>query len=109
MITLIDINICLDMVATLGETTGHLFLTRIRDQMLQSDEGRRILRERPVINTKVINFDKLKAECAPGTFGHAYVSWLESEGVTPDTRCEVSKENKNMRHFDIVCCVRCNL
>lgn len=79
------------MVATLGETTGHLFLTRIRDQMLQSDEGRRILRERPVINTKTINFDKLKEECAPGTFGHAYVSWLEGEGVTPDTRCEVNK------------------
>ncbi|KAG1179029.1 hypothetical protein G6F70_004393 [Rhizopus microsporus] len=78
-----------DMVATLGETTGHLFLTRIRDQMLQSDEGRRILRERPVINTKTINFDKLKEECAPGTFGHAYVSWLKGEGVTPDTRCEV--------------------
>lgn len=78
--------------------------------MLQSDEGRRILRERPVINTKTINFDKLKEECAPGTFGHAYVSWLKGEGVTPDTRCEVNKKKiRDMHHVDVICCDRFNL
>ncbi|GAN05527.1 ubiquinone biosynthesis protein COQ4, mitochondrial [Mucor ambiguus] len=78
-----------DMIATLGETTGRVFLTRMRDQMLASDVGRRILRERPVINTKTLDFDTLKKTCAPGTFGQTYISWLEAEGVTPDTRCDV--------------------
>jgi ubiquinone biosynthesis protein COQ4 len=77
------------MVATLGETTGHLFLTKMRDQMLQSKDGRRILRERPVISTTSIDFDTLKKNCASNTFGYAYVHWLESEGVTPDTRSNV--------------------
>ncbi|KAI9472225.1 MAG: ubiquinone biosynthesis protein Coq4 [Benjaminiella poitrasii] len=78
-----------DMIATLGEATGRIFLKRMRDQMLESTVGRRILRERPIINTKTIDFDKLKRTCAPGTFGEQYISWLEAEGVTPDTRCDV--------------------
>lgn len=77
------------MIATLGEATGRVFLTRMRDQMLASDVGRRILRERPAINTKTLDFDALKKTCAPGTFGQTYISWLEAEGVTPDTRCDV--------------------
>ncbi|KAL0098249.1 ubiquinone biosynthesis protein Coq4 [Phycomyces blakesleeanus] len=78
-----------DMVATLGETTGRRFLTSMRDQMLSSSSGRRILRERPSIHTSTIDFDKLRKECAPNTFGAAYVSWLDAEGVTPDTRSPV--------------------
>ncbi|KAI8081945.1 ubiquinone biosynthesis protein Coq4 [Gilbertella persicaria] len=78
-----------DMVAALGETTGRLFLARMRDQMLSSPVGRRILRERPSINTRTIDFDKLKQTCVPGTFGHTYIHWLEDQGVTPDTRCDV--------------------
>jgi ubiquinone biosynthesis protein COQ4 len=77
------------MVATLGESTGRVFLGRMRDQMLESSTGRRILRERPSINTKTIDFDELKRTCGPGTFGDTYVKWLEAEGVTPDTRCPV--------------------
>ncbi|KAI9253541.1 ubiquinone biosynthesis protein Coq4, partial [Sporodiniella umbellata] len=78
-----------DMVATLGETTGHLFLSRMRDTMLLSEEGRQILKERPMISTKTIDFDRLQRECVPGTFGHSYIGWLEAEGVTPDTRADV--------------------
>ncbi|ORZ00349.1 ubiquinone biosynthesis protein Coq4 [Syncephalastrum racemosum] len=78
-----------DMVAALGETTGKKALEHMRKQMLQSESGRRILRERPVIHTSTIDFDKLRKTCAPGTFGHTYVSWLDSQGVTPDTRAPV--------------------
>ncbi|KAI7893956.1 ubiquinone biosynthesis protein Coq4 [Mucor mucedo] len=78
-----------DMIATLGEATGRKFLASMRDQMLESSVGRRILRERPVINTRALDFDKLKRTCAPGTFGQVYISWLEAQGVTPDTRCDV--------------------
>ncbi|KAF7730313.1 Ubiquinone biosynthesis protein [Apophysomyces ossiformis] len=78
-----------DMVAALGETTGSIFLRRIRDQMLQSTTGRRILRERPTIHTSTIAFDQLRQTCAPGTFGATYIAWLDAQGVTPDTRCPV--------------------
>ena len=61
----------------------------MRDQMLESTVGRRILRERPIINTRTIDFDKLKQTCAPGTFGYTYIHWLEDQGFTPDTRCYV--------------------
>lgn len=87
--TLVFMLFEIDMIATLGEATGRVFLARMRDQMLTSDVGRRILRERPVINTKTLDFDELKKTCAPGTFGQTYISWLEAEGVTPDTRCDV--------------------
>lgn len=79
----------IDMIASLGETTGHVFLEHMRDQMLESPTGRRILKERPIINTKTLDFDHLRESCAPGTFGKTYISWLDSQGVTPDTRCDV--------------------
>ncbi|KAI8143123.1 ubiquinone biosynthesis protein Coq4 [Fennellomyces sp. T-0311] len=75
-----------DMVAALGETTGTFALKRMRDQMLQTESGRQILRERPIINTTTVDFPMLRETCKPGTFGHLYVSWLDTEGVTPDTR-----------------------
>ncbi|KAI9313278.1 ubiquinone biosynthesis protein Coq4 [Dichotomocladium elegans] len=75
-----------DMVAALGETTAGCTLENIRKQMLSSDTGRRILRERPIVHTDTIDFEKLRATCDPGTFGYHYVQWLDHEGVTPDTR-----------------------
>ena len=74
------------MVAALGETTGTTALRKMRDQMLQTESGRKILRERPIIHTSTIDFSKLRETCAPGSFGHFYISWLDSQGVTPDTR-----------------------
>ncbi|KAF7970559.1 hypothetical protein HWV62_23653 [Athelia sp. TMB] len=74
-----------DMVAALGETTAGPSLPRMRDMMLESAEGRKILKERPRINTQTVDMDKL-AQYPEGTFGRAYVTWLERCGVTPDTR-----------------------
>jgi ubiquinone biosynthesis protein COQ4 len=73
------------MVAALGETTAGPSLPRLRDIMLESREGRRILKDRPRVNSDTIDMDKL-AQYAKNTFGHAYVTWLERCGVTPDTR-----------------------
>ncbi|KAI9284184.1 coenzyme Q biosynthesis protein Coq4-domain-containing protein [Umbelopsis sp. AD052] len=77
-----------DMIATLGETTGQRYLESIRDQMLQDRTGRRILRERPVINSKSLDLDRLRS-LPSDTFGREYVGWLDKEGVTPDTRAAV--------------------
>ncbi|KAF9533963.1 ubiquinone biosynthesis protein COQ4, mitochondrial [Crepidotus variabilis] len=74
-----------DMIAALGETTAGPSLSRLRDLMLESPEGRMILRERPRVNSETINMDEL-ASYPEGSFGRAYVTWLERCGVTPDTR-----------------------
>ncbi|KAJ6507730.1 ubiquinone biosynthesis protein COQ4, mitochondrial [Mycena vitilis] len=74
-----------DMVAALGETTAGPALPRLRDIMLESAEGRQILKDRPRINSKTVDMNKL-AQYPEGTLGRAYVTWLERCGVTPDTR-----------------------
>ncbi|KAF9001579.1 coenzyme Q biosynthesis protein Coq4-domain-containing protein [Cyathus striatus] len=74
-----------DMLAALGETTAGPALPRLRDRMLESAEGRRILKQRPRVNSSTIDMAKL-AQYPEGTFGKAYVTWLERCGVTPDTR-----------------------
>lgn len=73
------------MVAALGETTAGPALPRLRDIMLESAEGRRILKERPRVTSSTIDMNAL-AKLPEGTFGHTYVTWLERCGVTPDTR-----------------------
>lgn len=73
------------MVAALGETTAGPSLPRMRDNMLESAEGRKILKDRPRVNSSTIDMDTL-AQYPEGTFGRAYVTWLERCGVTPDTR-----------------------
>lgn len=73
------------MVAALGETTAGPVLPRLLDHMLESAEGRRILKVRPRINTSTVDLAAL-ARLPENTFGHTYVTWLERCGVTPDTR-----------------------
>jgi hypothetical protein len=73
------------MVAALGETTAGPVLPHLLDNVLESEEGRRILRERPRINTSTIDMTAL-ARLPENTFGYTYVAWLERCGVTPDTR-----------------------
>jgi len=77
------------MVAALGETTSGSSLPRLRDIMLASAEGRKILKDRPRINSSTIDLGQL-AQYPEGSFGRAYVTWLERCGVTPDTREPVS-------------------
>ncbi|CAA7269530.1 unnamed protein product [Cyclocybe aegerita] len=74
-----------DMIAALGETTAGPSLPRLRDRMLESVEGRRVLKDRPRVNSNTVDMDKL-AQYPEGSFGKAYVTWLERYGVTPDTR-----------------------
>ena len=77
------------MVAALGETTAGPALPRLRDRMLESAEGRQILKERPRVNSSTIDMHALSM-LPEGTFGRAYITWLDRCGVTPDTREPVS-------------------
>ncbi|KAF5359459.1 hypothetical protein D9756_003567 [Leucocoprinus leucothites] len=74
-----------DMIAALGETTAGPSLPRLREIMLSDTEGRKILKDRPRVNSETIDMNQL-AQYPEGTFGRAYVTWLERCGVTPDTR-----------------------
>jgi ubiquinone biosynthesis protein COQ4 len=73
------------MVAACGETTAGSTLIKLRDIMLESPEGRRILKERPRINSQTLNLEKLRS-LPENTFGRAYVGWLDTCKVTPDSR-----------------------
>lgn len=80
------------MVAALGETTAGPSLPWLRDQMLETPEGRRILKQRPRIKTYTLDLEKL-SKLPEGTFGRAYTDWLARCKVTPDSREPVSPKN----------------
>ncbi|CAP67888.1 uncharacterized protein PODANS_1_17660 [Podospora anserina S mat+] len=78
-----------DLIATFAETTSTpYFIYRLRDAMLSSPTGRRILRDRPRITSTSLNLPYLRS-LPPNTVGHTYISWLDREGVSPDTRSPV--------------------
>ncbi|KAK5600104.1 Ubiquinone biosynthesis protein [Crenichthys baileyi] len=77
-----------DMVAVLGETTGHLALLNLRDRMRNDPEGYRILTERPRIRLSTLDLEKM-ASLPDGSFGREYLRFLEDNKVTPDSRAEV--------------------
>ena len=56
--------------------------------MLSDLTGRRILRDRPRITSQTLSMTKLRA-LPESSVGRAYVSWLDREGVSPDTRSSV--------------------
>lgn len=65
-----------DMIACLGETTGEDALRRMLKIMQTSEEGQRILTEKPRISTKSVNLDELK-KLPDDTFGHHYFRFLD--------------------------------
>ncbi|XP_033242729.1 ubiquinone biosynthesis protein COQ4 homolog, mitochondrial isoform X1 [Drosophila miranda] len=77
-----------DMIACLGETTGEDALWNIMDTMHESEEGQRIMLEKPRIHTSTIDFKRLESLPAD-TFGAAYVKFLKDNKVTPDSRMAV--------------------
>ncbi|KAK3363596.1 ubiquinone biosynthesis protein coq4, mitochondrial [Lasiosphaeria hispida] len=78
-----------DLIAAFAEATATpYFIYRLRDAMLSSPTGRRILRDRPRITSTSLNLPHLRA-LGPNTVGRTYVDWLDREGVSPDTRAAV--------------------
>lgn len=77
-----------DMVAVLGETTGHLALVKLRDRMRNDPEGYTILMERPRIRLCTLNLNKMST-LPDGSFGREYLHFLEDNRVTPDSRADV--------------------
>jgi len=75
-----------DLIAALGEATATpYFIYRLRNAMLSSPTGRRILRDRPRISSQTLSMPYLRS-LPENTVGRVFVDWLDREGVTPDTR-----------------------
>ncbi|XP_077943889.1 ubiquinone biosynthesis protein COQ4 homolog, mitochondrial isoform X2 [Gasterosteus aculeatus] len=77
-----------DMVAVLGETTGHLALMNLRDKMRNDPEGFTILAERPRIRLSTLDLKEM-ASLPDGSLGREYLRFLEDNHVTPDSRADV--------------------
>jgi ubiquinone biosynthesis protein COQ4 len=78
-----------DLIAALGEATATpYFIYRLRDVMLSNPIGRRILRDRPRITSKTMSMGYLRT-LPEHSVGWSYASWLDREGVSPDTRDQV--------------------
>uniref|UniRef100_A0A2K5DNM5 Coenzyme Q4 n=1 Tax=Aotus nancymaae TaxID=37293 RepID=A0A2K5DNM5_AOTNA len=71
-----------DMVAVLGETTGHRTLKVLRDQMRRDPEGAQILQERPWISTSTLDLGKLRS-LPEGSLGREYLRFLDVNRVFP--------------------------
>nr|XP_055056984.1 ubiquinone biosynthesis protein COQ4 homolog, mitochondrial isoform X1 [Misgurnus anguillicaudatus] len=77
-----------DMVAVLGETTGHMALINLRNRMRNDPEGYTILTERPRIRLSTLDVTRMCA-LPDGSLGREYLRFLEENRVTPDSRADV--------------------
>lgn len=77
-----------DFVAGLGDLTSHKQLNRLRSHLTSSANGRKLLAERPLINTKTISFTQLQSY-PTDSFGFAYYSFLNHHDYSPDDRTPV--------------------
>lgn len=72
-----------DLVAVVGETTGVGALEGIRKRMLQSEEGRVLLKEKPRVTDESV---EKTFSMAPDTFGGAYADFMGQRGFRADER-----------------------
>ena len=77
-----------DMVAALGETTGTGALETLRTRMLAHPVGINILKQKLNLTEKTLCLNSLR-KLPTGSFGRAYVDWMDQYGYSPDERPEV--------------------
>ncbi|RLV94387.1 Ubiquinone biosynthesis protein COQ4 mitochondrial [Spathaspora sp. JA1] len=79
-----------EFIVALGESAVTLIpvLKTIQKSMLSDVTGRQILQERPRITSTSLDLDYLRS-LPPNSIGGTYVSWLDRENCSPDTRVPV--------------------
>jgi len=80
-----------DAVATLGEITGKVAVKQMLKQMEQSEIGRIILNERPIVQTNsstMVNMETLH-HFPKKSFGKAYADFMIHHGFNPDERTPI--------------------
>lgn len=60
-------------------------LRRLHQKLLSNEEGARILKEKPTIDGRSPDPDYLLS-LHPNSFGHRYVKFMQSNGISSDTR-----------------------
>eukprot|EP00639_Heterosigma_akashiwo_P027247 CAMPEP_0194701634 /NCGR_PEP_ID=MMETSP0295-20121207/26350_1 /TAXON_ID=39354 /ORGANISM="Heterosigma akashiwo, Strain CCMP2393" /LENGTH=162 /DNA_ID=CAMNT_0039595957 /DNA_START=232 /DNA_END=717 /DNA_ORIENTATION=- len=76
------------MVAVLSETTGEIALRNLRDVMKADPVGQQILLEKPILDETTVNLENL-GSLPRGTFGHAYYTFMDGNGFSPEGRAPV--------------------
>jgi ubiquinone biosynthesis protein COQ4 len=74
-----------DMISAFGELTADQALPQIHRKMLADTEGNSILRDKPTVNSKILDINRL-ANLNENTFGKHYVEFLKRNDITPDSR-----------------------
>ena len=64
-----------DLVALSGELSSQRALKAIHSKMLQSETGKKILEERPRVNSSTWNLERM-IELDKKSFGHQYAAWM---------------------------------
>lgn len=77
-----------DLVAALGDATGHFALKRLKKTMSLYPEGREILQERPLMRSSDVDIEYLRS-LQPGTFGEAYTKFMDAHSFSMDERSPV--------------------
>lgn len=77
-----------DMIACLGEVTGESAIKYMRQKMIESEEGTKILKEQPRINSGTVSFDTL-AQMPENTLGRVYADFMKDNNITADSRLPV--------------------
>lgn len=73
------------MVAIFGELTGEVACLRMRERMLSNSIGRRILHEKPIINSTTVPIAKLQG-LPQSTFGYHYAQFMLRNKIDSDHR-----------------------
>ncbi|CUS15107.1 unnamed protein product [Tuber aestivum] len=87
-----------DLIAALVEATVTPYLIhRLRDAMLSSSTGRRILKDRARINSTTVSLEWLR-NLPDVTMGREYAAYLDRESVSLDTASLRYRECHNFYH-----------
>ncbi|XP_018333236.1 ubiquinone biosynthesis protein COQ4 homolog, mitochondrial-like [Agrilus planipennis] len=73
------------MSTCFSETTGLYAAGNLLKRVESTEEGRRLLMDKPRVNSKTIDLEKLK-HLPDDTFGKAYFNFLFQNNLTPDSR-----------------------
>jgi ubiquinone biosynthesis protein COQ4 len=74
-----------DMISAFGELTAQQALPQIHKRMLADPDGNAILRDKPTINSRILDLNRLE-KLEENTFGKHYVEFLKRNNITPDSR-----------------------
>ena len=76
-------------MASLAEITGSSTLNSLKKRMLKSTEGRKLLVEKPTLNSSVLELDKL-SKFPKDSLGLHYSQFMIKNNLTSDSRTQVT-------------------